>query len=93
MGGSLSFDDRANNVRLDEVFVRNEPFPGFTSVFVENKDVGGVTLRLAVANLTNRENLFDRTVFIDRTAGTVDFVEDRNRRFGTIFTFEIEGSF
>jgi len=93
LGGSFFFDDRADNVRLDEIFVRNEPFPGFTSVFVENKDVGGVTLRLAVANLTNRENLFDRTVFIDRAAGIVDFVEDRNRRFGTIFTFEIEGSF
>ena len=93
LGGSFFFDDNANNVRLDEIFVVNEPFPGFTSVFVENKDVHGVTLRLAVANLTNRKNLFDRTVFVDRAAGIVDFVEDRNRNFGTIFTFEIEGSF
>jgi hypothetical protein len=93
LGGSLFFADQAENVRLDEVSVVNEPFPGFTSVFVENKDVSGMTLRLAVANLTNRSNLFDRTVFEDRTQGTIAFVEDRNRNFGTIFTFEIEGSF
>ncbi|MEL6540967.1 MAG: TonB-dependent receptor plug domain-containing protein [Pseudomonadota bacterium] len=93
VGGSFFFNDRADNVRLDEIFVRNEPFPGFTSVFVENKDVRGVTLRLAVANPTNRQNQFDRTVFVDRAAGIVDFVEDRDREFGTIFTFEIEGSF
>ncbi|MEO1047294.1 MAG: TonB-dependent receptor [Pseudomonadota bacterium] len=93
IGGSANWDDRADNVRLDEIFVRNESFPGFTSVFVENKDVGGLTLRLAVANLNNRQNRFDRTVFVDRAAGIVDFVEDRDREFGTIFTFEIEGSF
>ena len=93
MGGSFNWDDNADNVRLDEIFVRNEPFPGFTSVFVENKDVGGVTLRLAVSNLNNRQNQFDRTVFVDRAAGIVDFIEDRDREFGTIFTFEVEGSF
>ncbi len=93
LGGSFFFADRADNVRLDEVFVVNEPFPGFTSVFVENKDVSGMTLRLAVANLTNRGNLFDRVVFDDRAQNTIAFVEDRNRNFGTIFTFEIEGSF
>ncbi|MEL6485693.1 MAG: TonB-dependent receptor plug domain-containing protein [Pseudomonadota bacterium] len=92
-GGSFFWDDRADNVRLDEIFVRNESFPGFTQVFVENKDVGGLTLRLAVNNLTDRTNRFDRTVFVDRAAGVVDFVEDRDREFGTIFTFEVEGSF
>ena len=92
-GGSFFFDDNANNVRLDEIFVVNEPFPGFTGVFVENKDVYGLTLRFTVNNLTDRANLFDRTVFADRAAGIVDFVEDRNRRFGRIFNFEIEGSF
>ncbi|MEM6856587.1 MAG: TonB-dependent receptor plug domain-containing protein [Pseudomonadota bacterium] len=93
IGGSISWDDTADNVRLDEIFVRNESFPGFNSVFVENKDVGGITLRLTVANLISRQNLFDRTVFADRAAGVVDFVEDRDRKFGTIFTFEVEGSF
>ncbi|MEO0700008.1 MAG: TonB-dependent receptor, partial [Pseudomonadota bacterium] len=92
-GSSFFWNDNADSVRLDEIFVRNETFPGFTQVFVENKDVGGLTLRLAVNNLTNRQNRFDRTVFVDRAAGIVDFVEDRDRKFGTIFTFEVEGSF
>ncbi len=93
IGARHFWNDNADNVRLDEIFVRNESFPGFTTVFIENKDVRGATLRLAVANLNNRQNRFDRTVFVDRAAGIVDFVEDRDREFGTIFTFEIEGSF
>jgi hypothetical protein len=32
-------------------------------------------------------------VFADRLAGAVSFAESRVRRFRTIFTLEIEGSF
>lgn len=92
VGGSADWRDNADNVRLDEVFRDRQTF-AFVSAFVENKDIGGVTARASVANLVNRQNLFDRTVFVDRAAGIVDFVEDRNRTFGTIFTLEIEGSF
>ena len=79
-------------MRLDEISVRNDSF-AFVSAFIENKDVGGLTLRTAVSNLINRKNRFERTVFLDRSAGVVDFSESRERRFGMIFTFEVEGSF
>lgn len=92
VGGSINWSDFAPAVRLDEISQDGETF-AFVGAFVENKDVAGLTVRLAVNNLANRQNLFDRTVFIDRSAGIIDFVEDRNRTFGTIFTFEIEGSF
>ncbi|MEE4337302.1 TonB-dependent receptor plug domain-containing protein [Erythrobacter sp.] len=92
LGGSANWEDNAPVVRLDEVALRTQSF-GFVSAFVENKDVSGLTLRANVANLINRKNRFERTVFIDRTAGLAQFSETRERRFGMIFTFEVEGSF
>lgn len=92
VGGRAQWEKLARAVRLDEISLRSENF-GFVSAFIENKDVAGLTLRFDVANLVDRENRFDRTVFIDRAAGLVDFVEDRDRTFGMIFTFEVEGSF
>lgn len=92
VGSSADWRDNAPNVRLDEVF-RDRQSLAFVSAFVENKDVAGMTMRASANNLVNRQNLFDRTVFVDRAAGIVDFVEDRNRTFGMIFTLEIEGSF
>ncbi len=92
VGGAARWNEQAPQVRLDEISLRSEEF-GFFSAFVENKDVGGMTMRASVANFNNRRDRFDRTVFIDRSAGIVDFVEDRNRTFGTVYTLTIEGSF
>lgn len=92
IGGSARWQDNAPNVRLDEIALRSEPF-GFIGVFVENKDVAGLTLRASARNLTDRADRFDRTVFVDRQTGEIDFVEDRDRGFGMIFTLNIEGSF
>ncbi|MDJ0977135.1 MAG: TonB-dependent receptor plug domain-containing protein [Erythrobacter sp.] len=91
-GGDFNWDYNADNVRLDEISVRNDSF-AFAGVFLENKDVRGATLRLAISNVLDRDNRFERTVFVDRAAGIVDFSETRERNFGTIITFEIEGSF
>ncbi|MEQ8827719.1 MAG: TonB-dependent receptor, partial [Parvibaculum sp.] len=92
LGGSANWEDNAPVVRLDEVALRTESF-GFVSAFIENKDVGGLTLRANMANLIDRKNRFERTVFADRSAGLIAFSEARERRFGMIFTFEVEGSF
>ncbi len=92
IGSSVNWEDNADEVRLDEISLRTQSF-GFASVFIENKDVAGLTLRANIANLLDRENRFSRTVFLDRAAGLVDFSERRGRNFGTIFTFEVEGSF
>lgn len=92
VGGRVQWDKRSRSVRLDEVSLRQDSF-GFASAFIENKDVAGLTVRLDVANLLDRQNRFDRTVFLDRAAGLVDFVEDRDRTFGTIVSLIVEGSF
>lgn len=92
MGGAFDWQDFAPTVRLDEVFRRSQTF-GFASVFVEHKDVAGMTLRGSWGNLLDRTNKFDRTLFADRAAGLVNVAETRRRQFGQIFTLEIEGSF
>lgn len=92
VGGNFDWQDFAPDVRLDEVSLRSFTF-GFASVFVENKNVAGLTMRGSLGNLLDRRNKFDRTVFADRTADLASFTETRRRRFGQIVTLEIEGSF
>lgn len=92
VGGMFDWMDFTPVVRLDEVSRRSQTF-GFASVFVENKDVAGLTVRGMIGNLLDRLNKFDRTVFADRAAGLASFSESRRRSFGQIVTLEIEGTF
>jgi len=92
IGGFFRFDEQHPNVRLDEISRRIEG-PGFARVFIEHKDVLGMTARFRVGNLLNRDNIVDRTIFVDRVANQVDFRERRERKFGVIFSFDVEGSF
>ncbi len=92
LGGGFDWQDFAPQVRLDEISLRSFSF-GMASAFIENKNVAGMTVRGTIANLLDRRNFFDRTVFTDRGVGAISFAESRVRQFGTIFTLEIEGSF
>ena len=92
IGGFFRYDEQRPRVRLDEVFQRLET-PGFARLFIEHKDVFGMTARFRVGNILDRDNRFDRTIFVDRVNNVVDFREDRDRRFGTIYSIDIEGSF
>ena len=85
-------EERPRSTRLDEVSL-NQPSFAFLSAYVENKDVAGMTLRARVGNLLGQRDRFERTVFTDRAAGIAAFTERRDRRFGTIFSFDVEGSF
>ncbi|MEM6537065.1 MAG: TonB-dependent receptor [Pseudomonadota bacterium] len=91
-GFSWDYEENSPFVRLDEEGVSQFP-PGFSSVFVENKDIRGLTIRARMANLFDRQNNFFRTIFDDRLTNDVAFREERFREFGYIFTFDIEGSF
>lgn len=91
-GVTAFWNDQAKDVRLDQISQRREAF-AFAGYYVENKDVEGLVVRLAINNILDRTNKNDRTVFFDRAAGIVDFREDRDRTFGQIFTLEIEGTF
>ena len=68
--------------------------PWFDSLFVENKDVFGLTVRAQVINLLNARHRLYRTVYDGvRTTDPILFVEDRDQLIGPIIRFSIKGSF
>jgi hypothetical protein len=68
--------------------------PVFASLFVENKDVMGLTVRAQIGNILNARSRRDRTVFAGlRGASPILLVEDRDRLIGPIFSFSVRGSF
>src|SRR6185503_15818050 len=80
--------------RLDQRF-RFLDTPGGLGVFVEHKDVFGLTMRASVDNLLGTNESFGRTFFDGRrnaTNSNILFTEDRDRFYGPIFTLTISGT-
>jgi hypothetical protein len=68
--------------------------PVFASLFVEHKNVLGLTVRATAGNLLNARSRWDRTVYAGRrNVAPIDFVETRNRLIGPIFSFSVRGEF
>jgi hypothetical protein len=79
--------------RLNEVG-RQWEGPVWLGVFIENKDVFGLTVRASASNLLNARSRWDRTVYTGRrNSAPVDFVEKRDRLIGPIFSFSVRGTF
>ncbi|MEP3226915.1 MAG: TonB-dependent receptor [Parasphingorhabdus sp.] len=89
--GIENFDD-VGNIRLDQIADFDTLAP-FSWIFIEHKDVLGLTVNANLGNLFNRRDRFVRTVFVDRRDGPIDFVENRERKFGLIYRLTISGSF
>lgn len=80
--------------RLDQRF-RFVDTPGGLGIFVEHKDVLGLTVRGSVDNLLGTNESFSRTFFDGRrnaTNSNILFTEDRDRFYGPIFTLTISGT-
>jgi hypothetical protein len=68
--------------------------PWFAGLFVENKDVLGLTVRADAGNLLNARSRRDRTVYSGlRGVTPISFIEDRNRLIGPIFSLSVRGNF
>ena len=68
---------------------------GNLGLFVEHKDVLGLTVRAGVDNLLGTNESFSRIFFDGRrnaAESNVRFIEDRDRFYGPIFTFTISGT-
>ena len=91
-GASLSHQKSAQVYRLTELS-RQFEMPIFGSLFVEHKNVHGLTLRASVANVFSGESYFFRTRYAGRRTDPVAWIERRDRTIGPIFSFEIRGSF
>lgn len=75
-------------------FGRDWEGPYFGSLFVEHKDVFGLTVEGRISNLLGARNRFERTVFAGpRPDSPVLFREDMNRRIGPIFRMSVSGDF
>ncbi|SKB54010.1 TonB-dependent receptor plug domain-containing protein [Sphingopyxis flava] len=92
-GASASYGHSQPHYRRDEVN-RTWEGPVFASLFVENKDVMGLTVRAEFANAVNARSRRERTVYEGLRAETpVAFHESRDRLIGPIFAFSVRGKF
>lgn len=92
-GGALYTDGLANYSRRFETG-RYWEGPTFANLFVEHKDILGMTGRVTVGNLLGARNKGWRTVFDgDRPDAPVLFNEVQDRRIGPIFRFSLSGNF
>ncbi len=93
--GATAFQYRQSpGFRLDQRFHFLDT-PGSLGLFVEHKDVMGLTVRASVDNLLGTNESFSRTFFDGRRNGTnsnVLFTEDRDRFYGPVFTLAISGT-
>ncbi|MFL6844778.1 MAG: TonB-dependent receptor plug domain-containing protein [Allosphingosinicella sp.] len=91
-GANANYNLSALNYRLTEVG-RQWEGPVWMSLYVENKDVLGLTLRATVTNIFAATSMWDRTVYQGRRTGPVAFFEHRDRLIGPIFSFQVRGKF
>lgn len=71
------------------------PFEGpvFAGLFLEHKNVMGLTIRADARNLLNARQRWDREVYAGPRPGSpIAFVETRDRLIGPIFTLTVKGS-
>ncbi len=91
-GGGVEDFRFSNFLRLDQINSFRTQAP-FTWIFVEHKDIFGLTVNANLGNLLGRNERFTRTAFVDRRDGPIDFIEDRSRDFGLIYRLTVSGSF
>lgn len=91
-GGQINQMRRSPFVRLGEISVSYEMSPFNSSLFVENKDVAGLTMRASIRNLLGADDITDRIVFAGRRGGGLSFIEARDRSVGPVFAFSVSGT-
>jgi len=81
-----------NYYRLGEVGLDWEG-PNWASVFVEHKNLAGLTVRASINNIMNARAKFDRTVWTGwRDRSPVAFTERRDRLIGPVFSLLVKGT-
>jgi hypothetical protein len=90
-GASYFADRYSPDLRLDEI---NDEFKvrPFVAAFVEHKNIAGFTVRAEMRNIAKMKDALDRTVFVGRRTGPIDFVESRRRGFGHVFKLTVTGT-
>ncbi len=91
-GAGIEDSDNVANIRLDQIADFDTLAP-YSWIFVEHKDVLGLTVNANLGNLFDLGERFVRTDYVNRRDGPIDFIEDRTRKFGLIYRLTVSGSF
>lgn len=91
-GTGYYYQLNAKSYRLTEVG-RLWEGPLWADVFVEHKNVRGLTVRASVNNVLAADSMWDRQVHAGRRTDPIDYVEQRDRQIGPIFSFSVRGKF
>ena len=91
-GTGYEYQLNAKNYRLTEVG-RMWEGPVWGNVYLEHKNLYGLTVRAGVYNLLAADSMWDRTVYAGRRTDPVAFIEKRDRQIGPIFSFSLRGKF
>ena len=92
LGGAISEERFAPTFRLDQIGDSSLTKP-ITAVFVEHKNIFGLTVRLTARNLNDTRDDLRRDVYLDRRDGPLEFRERQLRRIHLIGVLAISGSF
>ena len=85
-GVDASYGHYTKNFFLTEVF-RSWEGPYFVDLYVEHKDVFGLTVRATVGNVFNARHRWTRFVYEDwRDTSPVDFIQKNNQLIGPVFS-------
>jgi len=93
-GASFEQYRESAGFRLDQRY-REFDTPALLGLFVEHKDVFGLTVRASVDNLLDINESYSRTIFDGRRNpwnSNARFTEDRDRRYGQVFMLTISGT-
>lgn len=98
-GSDWAYGGDASHTHIEPTFRSNQidtviEGPWFASLFVENKNVFGLTVQAGVNNILGARSYRHRTVWTGlRGQSPIDFFEERDRRIGPIFFASIRGNF
>ena len=91
-GTDYSYQWNAQNYRLTEMG-RQWEGPIWGDLYIEHKNVHGLTVRAGAYNLVLADSMWDRTVYTGRRTDPVSFIEHRSRQIGPIYSFAVRGKF
>lgn len=91
-GGSVSENRTGPDFRLNQYYFATLTHP-ITTLFIEHKNVLGMTVRLSLRNLLNAQDNLQRDRYVARRDGPIDFRERQLRSIYVIGLLSINGAF
>ena len=93
LGGGYEYNKDRLSFRLEQFFDQFEG-PEFFNLFIEHKDVAGLTVRADYRNINNGRQFFVRSVFDGpRNTSPLLFSEERTERIGRLLRLTVSGNF